>query len=153
MEVESFQNVVDVIGVLALFVDPIERVARGLDRQCRDVEPLAPRRDNGKPGGNEKRNVVELAQLFHCRIDVSTVCSLWVEYRFGVIEDDQHLLGGQELAEGGQTLGILVACTDDTRELTEERSERGGELVTADESTIFAEPLFDPIVVEHREGN
>ena len=45
-------------------------------------------------------------------------------------------------------------CHPDGRgEAAEEMSERGGELVTADEPTVVAEPLLDTIVVEDGQGD
>ena len=51
-----------------------------------------------------------------------------------------------------QILRVFNTRTDDLGESAEEMSERGGELVTTDEPTVVAKPLFDPRVVENSQG-
>ena len=55
--------------------------------------------------------------------------------------------------QGGQILGMFYPCTDGLGELSQEMSTRGRELIAADESTIVAEPLLDPVVVEDGKSN
>ena len=43
--------------------------------------------------------------------------------------------------------------TNGLGESGQEISARGRELITADESTVVAEPMLDPVVVEDGEGN
>ena len=71
-----------------------------------------------------------------------------VENGFCVVEDDEHLPGGQEWTEGGQILGVFDTCTDDLGKATEEMSARSWELITTNEPPVLAEPSFDAIVVK-----
>ena len=48
---------------------------------------------------------------------------------------------------------MLDSCADDLGELAEQIGARSWELVTADESTVIAEPVPDAIVVEDGEGD
>ena len=96
MEIKSFQDVVDQIGLFPMLVDTIERVAGGLHRQCRDLESLAIGRDGRNTGRDAKPNVVVATQLFHHAIDLLSIRSLWVEDGFRIVENYDHLLGGQE---------------------------------------------------------
>ena len=43
---------------------------------------------------------------------------------------------------------VFDACTDDLGELVEEMSERGWELVAADELRVVAKSLFDAVVIK-----
>ena len=43
---------------------------------------------------------------------------------------------------------IFDSCADDLGDPVEEVGKRGGELVTANESTVIAKALFDTVVVE-----
>ena len=48
-------------------------------------------------------------------------------------------------------LRVFDSCTDDLRNSAEKMSARSWELVAADESTVAAKPILDPIVVEDLE--
>jgi hypothetical protein len=61
MEVESFQDVIDSIGLFAVLVDAIECVACSLHRQCWDFESFAVRGDGGDAGGDAETDVAELS--------------------------------------------------------------------------------------------
>src|SRR5258708_6232004 len=50
-------------------------------------------------------------------------------------------------------LGVFEPCTDDLGKSGEEVGTGSRKLITTDESTDPAKPLFDPIVVENFEGN
>ena len=92
MEVELLQDVVDQIGLLAMLVDPIERVTSRLDRQRRDLQNLAARRNREVARGDTKADFPEPTQFLHHVVDLLTACSLRIEDGFGVIEDYDHLI-------------------------------------------------------------
>jgi len=92
MEVELFQDAVDQVQLIAILVDPIERVASGLGRQRRDVQDLAVGRYGGDPGGDANADVVELAQLLYHGIDFLGTRGLRIENGFGIVENYEHLI-------------------------------------------------------------
>jgi len=55
--------------------------------------------------------------------------------------------------KGGQVLGVFGACARDCGESAKEITDRGRELVAADESTLVAKPLLDTVVVEDNQGD
>ena len=99
----------------------------GLHRQRGDSRVSAKRGDCRDPGSDEGY-CFDMVQFAH-RIELFGVSSFWVENKLGVVEDEKDLLGGKE---GGT---------------------RSQKLITADESTVHAKPLFNPIVVEDFESN
>ena len=48
---------------------------------------------------------------------------------------------------------MFYPCTNGLGESGQEIGARGRELIAADESTVVAEPLLNPVVVEDSEGN
>jgi hypothetical protein len=109
--------------------------------------------DGCDAGGDAETYCLELTQFLHHGVDLPSASSLWVENRFGIVEDYEHLLGGQEWTQGSQILGIFDARTDDLGKAAEEMSARGRELVATNEPPVLAEPLLDPIVVEDGQGD
>ena len=148
MEVELLQDAVDQVGLSAMLVYVVERVACGLHRQCWDFEDFAIGRDDRDAGGDAKTNVAESGQFIHSHIDFLCTRHLGIEDRFSIVEDYEHLLRGQVSSQGCQVLGVLDSCTDDLGELTEKVGVGCGELITADEPTVVTKPLFDPVVME-----
>ena len=55
---------------------------------------LAIQRDGGGPSCDTETGVVELAQLLYHPVDFLRAGSLWVQDRFGVVEDYEHFRGG-----------------------------------------------------------
>ena len=94
------EDVVDLIGTLAAFVDPIERITCGLLRQRWDINPLEVWRDGGNSGRDAETNIAQLTELFHCVVYLFGIRHAGVEYRFGVVEHDDHVFGGQEWPQG-----------------------------------------------------
>jgi len=91
MEVESLQDIVDQIGSFVTIVDPIECVARSLDRQCWDAEGLAVGGDGGDPGCDAETHSLQSTQLLHDGVYLFSVHSLRVENGFRVVENDEDL--------------------------------------------------------------
>ena len=100
-------------------------------------------------GGNPEADVVETGQFPHQRVYLSCISSLWVKDRFGVVKEQDHDFRGQEWLEGCQILRIFDTRTDDLGELGEEIETGSRELITADESTVIAKLIFDPLIVEN----
>ena len=48
---------------------------------------------------------------------------------------------------------MFYPCTNGLGKLSQEMSARGREVIAADESTVVAEPLLDPVVVEDSESD
>ena len=88
----------------------------------------AKRGDCRDPGSDEEGYCFDMSQLAR-RIDLFSVSSFWVENKLGVVEAEKDLLGGNE---GGT---------------------RSQKFIRADESTVDAKLLFNPIVVEDFESN
>ena len=61
-----------------------------------------------------------LAQFVNQGVDFLCIRPSGVEDGFGVVEDDQHFLGGEERTQGCQVIGILNTCTDDLGESDKE---------------------------------
>jgi hypothetical protein len=55
MEFELVQDVVDEFRPAGILIYAIERVVRGIDRQCRDVEGLVVGGNGGDAGGGKRR--------------------------------------------------------------------------------------------------
>ena len=104
--------------------------------------------DGGDAGSNAKANVAEPTQLLHHGIHLPGIWSLRVKNGFGVIEDQNHLVRGQERSQGGEVLRILDTCADGLGEPAEKMWEGSGELVTANESAVITEPCLDASVVK-----
>ena len=92
MEVELLQDVVDQIRSTVMDVDAVERLACGLHRQGRNVDPLAVGRESGDPGSDAEADVAQLAELLDHSTYLLCVRSLRIEYRFRIVEDDEHIL-------------------------------------------------------------
>ena len=75
-----------------------------------------------------------------------------VENGLGVVEDNEHFLGGKEGTKGCQILGIFCPCTDYPRESGKEMCGRSWKLVATDESTVLVKPLLDTVMVKDSEG-
>ena len=111
-------------------------------------------RGNGRDtGSDEEAYVFEPAQFVHYGIDLPGVLFLGVNNGLGVVEDDEHLLGGKKRPQECQVLGVLNPCTNDLGESGEEMRARCRELIATDEPTVIAKPLFDPVVMEDGESN
>ena len=153
MEVELLQDVVDWIRSIAVDVDAVERLACGLHRQGRNVDPLTVGREGGDPGSDAKADVAQLAELLDHRIYLLRARSLRIEYRFRIVEDDEHILGGQEWSKGIKIFWVFDPCPDGLGESTEKVGERRGEFVAADEPAILAKSPLDAIIVEDGQSN
>jgi len=92
MEVQLSQNLVDRVRPFAPLVDPVERLACRLHRQCWDLEYLAVGGDGGDARGNAKTDVAEPSQLVHNRADLLCTWPLGIENGFCIVEDYYHLL-------------------------------------------------------------
>ena len=104
-------------------------------------------------GGDAKANVFEATQLLHHGVYVLGVSSLRVKNGFGVIEDDEYFLGGQEWSKGGQVFGVFYTSANGLREPVEEVGPRRVELITADKPPVLVKPFLDAAVVEDGQGN
>ena len=104
-------------------------------------------------GGNNEGYVFKPTQFVHQRIYLSGTGSLGVKDRLSVVEDNEHVFGGEEGTQECQVLGVFDPCTDDLGESGEEMRARSGKLIAADESTVLAESFLNPTVVENSEGN
>jgi len=93
---KSSSSTVDQVRLLAVLVNAIECVRCGRDRQRRDLEGLATGGDDGDSGGDAETNVAEPRQFIHIGVDLLRVRPLWIENRFGIFEDYERLLRGQE---------------------------------------------------------
>lgn len=71
-------------------------VACRLYRQCGNGWTLAMWGNNGDASGNAKTYVVESTQLLHHRVYLPGVSSMRVENELCVIEEQSHLVRGQE---------------------------------------------------------
>ena len=70
MEVQLSKDVVDRVRPFNTLVDPVERLACRLHRQCWDLENLAAGGDGGDAGGDANTDAVEPSQLIHNRADL-----------------------------------------------------------------------------------
>ena len=104
--------------------------------------------DSGDTRGDAKTYSLELTQLFDRVIYLLSTGPLWVDDGFGVVENYNHLPRGQEGSQGPQVFGVLYPRADGLGELAEEMSVRRRESVATDETTVFAEPFLDTVVVE-----
>ena len=95
----------------------------------------------------------EVTQFIHHRKDILAIRSLWVENGLGVVEDYEHILGGEGGPQGCQTFRVYNRRTDDCGETSEKMSARSGKLVATNESTVIAEPFLDTVVVKDSEGD
>ena len=78
---------------------------------------------------------------------------MWVKDGFSVVEDQDHLLRGQEGLKGGQTLRIFDPCADHLGESAEEVGAGGRKLIAAKEPTVVSKSLLDALVVEDGQSN
>ena len=109
--------------------------------------------DGGDPRGDTKTYSLKLAQLFDPSIYLRGACRLWVEDRFGIVQDYDHLLRGEEGLQGCQIFRVLDPCPDGLGESIEEVSERCSESVATNESSVRSESFLDPVVVEDGQGD
>ena len=72
-EVQPFQDVVDLIGRSAVFVDAIECVSCGRCRQRWDFDRLATRRDGGNSRRNANTDIAELSQFGYVGMNESAI--------------------------------------------------------------------------------
>jgi hypothetical protein len=98
--------------------------------------------------GNPKADVLEPAQFLDHGVDLPGIRSLWVEDGFSIVEKQDHLPRGQRWSQRCQILRVLDACTNNLGDPGEKMEVRSWELITADESPVFAKPVLDAIVVE-----
>jgi len=98
-------------------------------------------RDSRDPGRNAEAVVAQPTELLHACVYLLGALHMWIWNQFRVVESNER-------SQGGRSLVVFDACTDDLGGPAEEESERGRGLVTADGPTVGAKPLFDTIVVE-----
>jgi hypothetical protein len=92
---------------------------------------------------------IELVQFIYHQIDIFSIWSFGVQNGLSVVEDKKHIFGGKEGSQGSQVLEIFNPRTDNLGESGKEMSTGSEKPVTADESTVVAKSIFDPIVVEN----
>ena len=131
----------------------IEGSTGRVHRQHRDFDGLAFRRDGGDARRYAQTQGRQFAQLLHQTVDLPHVRSFWVQNRFGIVEDYDHLLRSQEWKQGCQIFRIIDARASGLGEPVEEMVERRWEFVTSDEPTILPEPLLGAIVMEDSQSD
>ena len=90
------EKVVDDAGPPAVTVDAVEDIACSFDRQCGDFRTFATWGNGPDTGSDTEARCFGLAQFKHHGIDLIGTYSFGVENGFGVVEDDEHILGGKE---------------------------------------------------------
>ena len=94
MEIELLNELPGNIRPPAVLVDAIEDVARRLHWERGDYWSIAMWGDGRNARSDAEADVFEPAQLVHHSVYVLGVSDLRVENGFGIVEDDEHLLGG-----------------------------------------------------------
>ena len=131
----------------------VEDIACGLHRQCWNWRSFAVPGNRRDTRSDTDTYGLELAKFIHRRVGRLIICSLRVKDRLGIVEDYDHLLGRQQGSQGCYILRVFNPRANDLGEAGEEMKDRGREFIAADESTVTAKSLLDPIVVEDSEGN
>ena len=83
-------------------------------------------RRSGSAGGDRQANVAGLAQFLHNTADLLSTRSLWVENKFGVVRDYQHLLEVRGGGRGIGSSGLSTSGAGDLRELAEKNAQKAG---------------------------
>ena len=115
MKVQTLEKVVDDAGPPMIAVDTVEDITCRLHRQRGDFRTLAARGYRRDAGCDKEAYCFKLAQFVYHRIYILCACSFRVENGFGVVEDDEHLLGGkvgmQGCVEQAQVYSIYYSST------------------------------------------
>jgi len=91
MEVQLLKKVADDIRLDAVVIDAVEYVTCCFYRQYWDDRLPAESGDSCDTRGDAEAYSLELTQLLHHRIDLLTICALWVKNRFSIVKDYEYL--------------------------------------------------------------
>ena len=91
MEIELLQDAADQIGRFSLLVYGIKGTLRSVHCQRWNVNDLGFGRNGGDPRSDAETYCLQPTQLPYQGIGLLAVRSLWVEDRFSIVEDYEHL--------------------------------------------------------------
>ena len=94
MEIELPEDPVNDISSSVAAIDTVEGAVRGIHRQSGNAKTLAIWGDDGDARCGTETDVFESAQLLGHTVDPLGIGHLWVEDGPGVVQDDEHLVGG-----------------------------------------------------------